>query len=495
MRAQNNNEIFTRNVLRFTEHAPSTADMNIDAVRQQQEDDDDLLALCDLVEEYKEEVGSLRYELSHTQLELQKADENLTASEVLVTELEDSIYYLDDDLSSKNELLQRMMCLLAAESPAEDILAGMSLVVTAYETGRDLDEVPLMASDGHRKEMAALRLHYEQLLSVREEELACARERERALSAANQQLQQERDRFDQRLRAAESSSAQQKNSIAPTSVGSDEDEDDDDDDDEKDREEDRDCKVVIPRRRKHDRHFPPDVPSPYRRPKASSDDAEGSPTRSRSRGAVVLQAIRSARARSVVVVAAAKDEGEERKDVYTDAPRSGGWETGRRGVSALAVSALAVSALAVSTATAGDKHAREDKTPPKAIFPHLSFSHPKFKRDAQIGGEFESADNATQGDSGDCVISPDDLRHGIRSYSLSGQRQAAAHQAKAGGSSGPTSPSKSRREQQQRRTVGNGSHAGAGRGRGIDRDDAFRPSSSGTQGRTDEEDDDDYDYR
>jgi hypothetical protein len=466
------------------------ANMYLDDERQEQENDDDLLALCDLVEEYKDEVGSLRDKLSHTQLELQKADENLSASEVLVAELEDSIYYLDDDLSSKTEVLQRVMCLLTAESPADDILAGMSLVITAYQTGRDLDEVPLMASDGHKKEMVTLRLHYEQLLSAREEDLACARDRERALTAANQQLRQERDRLGHLLRTAESSAY--KNSAAPTAVGSDDDDDDDDDQDEEDRG--RDCKVTIPRRRKPDQLVPPDVPSPYRRPNFSGEEAEDSPQRSRARGAVVLQAIRSARARSVAVVAAAKDAGqeEEAKDAYADEPHvarrqdayGGGVEESWRRNNAAAAS---------TPSPASD--ARTSKASPKASFPHLSFSHPKFKRDAQ-GDEFGGARASVQ-DEGDCAISPEDLRHGIRSYSVFGQREKSAQQTKPGAGSGPSSPLRKSREQ-QRRTV----HPTAGSGfagvrRSVDNDDSFsfRPSSSssGTQGRTDGEDDDDDD--
>jgi hypothetical protein len=390
-------------------------------------DADDILALCDVIEDYKVEFASLSKELTATRKALERADEQAAATAQLVAELEDAIYCLDDDVASKHALLEHVVSLLDADSPAADIVDGLRTVIAAYEAGSALDDV-LVTPKGDttlQKQLRAAEARFEAELADKEDEVARAHGRVEALTRANQDLKDECRDLAERLRAAEE--GLKRGAAVPKRTRGDGGGDDDDDDEAKEE------PSRVPT-------FNPRVPPPLSRHpfgntsgKSDSDSKNDSPVReppARSRGTVVLQAIRKARARSIAVAAAATDEQEVNEDTALEALTS----PGRYGAPS-------------SVGHRGSTHTATNtvKAPP------LSFSHPKFKR-----GD-PHADAAVD----DCAIHPDDLRHSSRSFSVFGTMGNAP----------------------QRRLMGNARGGG----------DRRRPSSSGTQGKTDEEDDDDDD--
>ena len=399
----------------------------------------DLLVLCDLVEEYKCGMEKLQKELSSTQKELQRADENLIASQALIAELEDSIYYLDDDINSKNDLLQRLVCLLDAESPADDIVDGLQLVLTAYETGKDLNEVSVVSSE-QKNEIRAVKAMYEQRLSDREEQLERYHEQVQILSTVNQQLRIERDELLQRAEMSDRLLEESKTALASS--------------------------VPSPKRNQlSQKQQAPDMPSPYRQLHSSVDsvDVENRsfgttrsnnnspsshvvPPAQRSRGTVVFQAVRSARARSILVAAAAEPPSANRESEE----KSGCLDIVAASSSTTAAAASAAASSSSSngryrttetetSATHTRQHDRQgrhyhapdvathDDVPMKPT--PLSFSHPKFKRD--VNDTFDECTSLTAArgvsnynddddDDDCCFIKPHDLRHSHRSYSIMG---------------------------------------------------------------------------
>ena len=391
-------------------------------------ENDDVLVLCDLVEEYKLGMEKLQKELSYNRKELQRADENLSSSQALIAELEDSIYYLDDDINSKNDLLQRLVCLLDAESPADDIVAGLQLVLTAYEAGKDLDEVQVVSSE-QNNEIRAVKALYEQRLSDRDEQLERCNEQIHALTRANQQLRSEREELLQRAEMSDKLLDESKTALTLS------------------------ASAPSPDRQRHSqKQQAPDMPSPYRQLNSSVDsddaknrsfgtssDSKSSPSSpvvplvQRTRGAVVFQAVRSARARSILVAAAVphtttSSESEE-KDCLDIAPSSSSSSSssslppnGRYRTTETETSTL--------HARQHDRqrhhyHASDPSSPnnlPMKPTP-LSFSHPKFKRDAvdecsSSTAAHGSGHRVIDDDDDDCLISPEDLRHSHRSYSV-----------------------------------------------------------------------------
>lgn len=395
-------------------------------------DADDILALCDVIEDYKVEFASLSKELAATRKALERADEQAAATAQLVAELEDAIYCLDDDVASKHALLEHMVSLLDADSPAADIVDGLRTVIAAYEAGSTLDDV-LVTPKGDttlQKQLRAAEKCFEAELADKDDELARAHDRVEALTRANEDLKDECRDLAERLRAAEE--GLKRGAAFPKRTRG---ENDDDDDDDEAKEE----PFRVPT-------FNPRVPPPLSRHpfgntsgKSDSDGKNDSPAReppARSRGTVVLQAIRKARARSIAVAAAATEEQEEVQE--EDMALEELTLPGRYGAPSFVGPRR-------GTGSSGTAIANTVKAPP------LSFSHPKFKR-----GD-PHADAAVD----DCAIRPDDLRHSSRSFSVFGTM----------GNSPP------------RRLMGNARGGG----------DRRRPSSSGTQGKTDEEDDDDDD--
>ena len=400
-------------------------------------ENDDLLVLCDLVEEYKCGMEKLQKELSSTQKELQRADENLIASQALIAELEDSIYYLDDDINSKNDLLQRLVCLLDAESPADDIVDGLQLVLTAYETGKDLNEVSVVSSE-QKNEIRAVKAMYEQRLSDREEQLERYHEQVQILSTVNQQLRIERDELLQRAEMSDRLLEESKTALASS--------------------------VPSPKRNQlSQKQQAPDMPSPYRQLNSSVDsvDVENRsfgttrsnnndpsshvvPPAQRSRGTVVFQAVRSARARSIFVAAAAEPpstnrESEEKSGCLDIAASSSSSTTAAAAAAAASSSSSNGTTETETSATHTRQHDRQrrhyhapdvathDDMPMKPT--PLSFSHPKFKRDVNdtFFDECSSltaargVSNYNDDDDDDCCfIKPHDLRHSHRSYSIMG---------------------------------------------------------------------------
>ena len=390
-------------------------------------ENDDVLVLCDLVEEYKLGMEKLQKELSYNRKELQRADENLSSSQALIAELEDSIYYLDDDINSKNDLLQRLVCLLDAESPADDIVAGLQLVLTAYEAGKDLDEVQVVSSE-QKNEIRAVKAMYEQRLSDRDEQLERCNEQIHALTRANQQLRSEREELLQRAEMSDKLLDESKTALTLS------------------------VSAPSPDRRRHSQKQQapaPDMSTPYRQLNSSvdSDDAKNRsfgtssdnksspsspavPLVQRPRGAVVFQAVRSARARSILVAAAVphttSSESEE-KDSCLDMALSSSSSS-----SAASNGRYRATETETSTIPARQHdrqrrqyHASDPSSPnnlPMKPTP-LSFSHPKFKRDAvdecsSSTAAHGSGHRVIDDDDDDCLISPEDLRHSHRSYSV-----------------------------------------------------------------------------
>ena len=397
-------------------------------------ENDDLLVLCDLVEEYKLQTEKLQKELSYTQKELQKSSSNLIASQSLIAELEDSIYYLDDDINAKNDLLQRLVCVLDADSPAEDIVDGLQVVLTAFETGKDLNEVSVVSST-QKDEIRTIKARYEQQLCEKDEQLARYHEQITTLSTVNQQLRTERDELLQRAERTDALLEEVKASSLA---------------------------VSSPHRPPSHKLQAPDIPSPYRQLNSSIDsvDNENSTTRhsrssshspstdvlppvQRSRGAVVFQGVRSARARSILVTEAAgggvphsidrqsEEKNASLENVTASSPSSSSSSSsyGRYRTTETETSTLHPRQHdrqhdrqrrhyhASDTATHNDVPMKP--TP-------LSFSHPKFKRDVSDPVDEYSSLHTVRGvdvvddDDDCCFIKPQDLRHSHRSYSTMG---------------------------------------------------------------------------
>ena len=102
--------------------------------------DKDIIALCDLVDEYRteivyasEELVTLADELAlaNSQTEVQK--KKLTVSNALVVDLEDSICILDDELVELRSVVETVMTLLTIQAPDKDLIEGLRLVLSIDE--------------------------------------------------------------------------------------------------------------------------------------------------------------------------------------------------------------------------------------------------------------------------------------------------------------------------------------------------------------------------
>ena len=420
--------------------------------------DEDVLALCDVIEDYKAEFASLSTELSATRKALQRSDEQAAATQTLVAELEDAIYCLDDEVALKNALLGRIVCLLDADSPAEDIVGGLHSVIAAYESGSAIDDVIVMqVGDDARAQLREAEARFGAELAAKEDEVVLADNRIAALTRANKDLRAECNGLVERLRAAEKEASARRLT-------------DDDKDDEAKEEQPR---ASLRAATTYNSRLP--LSTAARPPVADSSSVgdsgsgagsglgsgRGSPVREapRPRGTVVLQAIRKARARSVAVAASeAEDNDEAALDELISPGRYGALPSHRGGGPATAI-ATRTTTTNVTTV----------KPPP------LSFSHPKFKRDVPCT------------DADECAILPGDLRHSSRSFSAFGAATTLVGSPQRSPCGSRRVGGRDMRDMPPRWAVDGGVCE-----RERERD-GRRPSSSGTQGRTDEEDDDDDD--
>lgn len=103
-------------------------------------DETDILALCDLVDEYRSEIVYASEELVTLADELALANtltevqtKKLTASNALVVDLEDSICVLDDELVELRSVVETIITLLTIRAPDKDLVKGLRFVLSIEE--------------------------------------------------------------------------------------------------------------------------------------------------------------------------------------------------------------------------------------------------------------------------------------------------------------------------------------------------------------------------
>jgi hypothetical protein len=115
----------------------------------------DILALCDLVDEYRSEIVYASEELvtladelalANTLTEVQK--NKLTASNALVVDLEDSICVLDDELVELRSVVETIITLLTIRAPDKDLINGLRFVLSIDEEsiGEEGDDIAAISS-------------------------------------------------------------------------------------------------------------------------------------------------------------------------------------------------------------------------------------------------------------------------------------------------------------------------------------------------------------
>jgi hypothetical protein len=118
-------------------------------------DETDILALCDLVDEYRSEIVYASEELvtladelalANTLTEVQK--NKLTASNALVVDLEDSICILDDELVELRSVVETIITLLTIRAPDKDLINGLRFVLSIDDEsiGEEGDDIAAISS-------------------------------------------------------------------------------------------------------------------------------------------------------------------------------------------------------------------------------------------------------------------------------------------------------------------------------------------------------------
>ena len=114
----------------------------------------DILALCDLVEDYRIEIANASEELSilatelsgaHVVIEAHKKD--LVVSNALIVELEESICVLDDELVDMRDFVVTIMTLLSIQASDTDVVDGLRSILRIDPEGlvfdSSIDEIGL----------------------------------------------------------------------------------------------------------------------------------------------------------------------------------------------------------------------------------------------------------------------------------------------------------------------------------------------------------------
>ena len=114
---------------------------------------DEILALCDLVEEYRATIEATDEELVHLAADLENANhlvesqrKQILASDALVADLEETICVLDDELIDLREVVETVVSLLVVEASGDELLKGLRSVFNIEK--EDLVVVPSDSEEG-----------------------------------------------------------------------------------------------------------------------------------------------------------------------------------------------------------------------------------------------------------------------------------------------------------------------------------------------------------
>lgn len=123
----------------------------------------DVMTLCDLVEEYREDIVTaekdmitLSDELSAAKIEILSQSNQLAESQRHIDNLEESVCVLDEEWAVMDDTLQQVLCLLDARSSAKDILKGLREVMGVQSHGEDTD-IEENAEDSENEDKAGVR--------------------------------------------------------------------------------------------------------------------------------------------------------------------------------------------------------------------------------------------------------------------------------------------------------------------------------------------------
>ena len=112
---------------------PDMGDFTVDS---ECDNSQDIIILCELVEEYRQEIANSSGELVtlNDELQLSNAQINdqkiqLLSAESMVADLEDSICFMDDELKELRDHMETVVSLLSTSAPADEILQGLRLVM------------------------------------------------------------------------------------------------------------------------------------------------------------------------------------------------------------------------------------------------------------------------------------------------------------------------------------------------------------------------------
>lgn len=112
-------------------------DMDDFVVDSECDNSPDIIILCELVEEYRQEIANASGELltlsdelllSNSQIKEQKIQ--LLSAESMVADLEDSICFLDDELKALRHHMETVVSLLSTCAPANEILEGLRSIMS-----------------------------------------------------------------------------------------------------------------------------------------------------------------------------------------------------------------------------------------------------------------------------------------------------------------------------------------------------------------------------
>lgn len=114
----------------------------------------DILALCDLVEDYRieivnasEELSILATELSSAHIVMEAHKKDLVVSNALIVELEESICVLDDELVDMRDFVVTIMTLLSIQASDTDVVDGLRSILRIDPEGlvsdSSIDEIGL----------------------------------------------------------------------------------------------------------------------------------------------------------------------------------------------------------------------------------------------------------------------------------------------------------------------------------------------------------------
>jgi hypothetical protein len=127
----------------------------------------DMITLCDLVEDYREEIlvaekeiSILSDELSSAKTQILSQSDQLVESQRHIDNLEESVCVLDEEWAVMDDTLQKVLCLLDARSSPEEILKGLRAVMGVHDQDKEID-IEEDEEDSGNKESTSAKLKIE----------------------------------------------------------------------------------------------------------------------------------------------------------------------------------------------------------------------------------------------------------------------------------------------------------------------------------------------